>query len=112
MALATIASINSAVDRRGVAHKYAGSDAIAARIRELAQGATGFRLRCLTSHAPRHFDISVENVIRIVTDGNAVMHASLPDGDKPAGKVFEREISSLFANDHDAARFLMRSSRY
>src|SRR6202035_4411620 len=40
-----LSDLKSAVDKRGVAQKYAGPDAIAARIREMAQGSANLRLR-------------------------------------------------------------------
>lgn len=103
-----LSELKSAVDKRGVAEKYAGPAAIAARIRELAQNAGTLRLRYETNGATKEFEVSVDDVTKLITDGNAVVHGTIAGGNKPGVKVFRREMSSLFTNDLEAARSAMR----
>jgi hypothetical protein len=102
-----LSDLKSEVDKHGVAQKYAGPDAIAARIREMAAGASTLRLRYESNGAARDFEVSVDDVIRLVADGNDSGHGKIA-GDKPNRKIFAREISSLFTKDLDAAHSAMR----
>jgi hypothetical protein len=100
--------LKSAVDKHGVAQKYAGTNAVAARIREMAHGAANLRLRYQLNGAPKDFEVSVDDAIKLVADGNGAVHGKIPGGNKPGLKVFAREISSLFAKDLSAAHSAMR----
>jgi hypothetical protein len=103
-----LSDLKSAVDKAGVAHRYAGPDSIAARIRDIASDAVTFSLCYQTKGVEKKFDVSVENAIRLVTDGFKPVHDSLPGGDKPGKSAFEEGISSLFTSDRQAAHFAMR----
>jgi hypothetical protein len=102
-----LSDLKSAVDKHGVAQKYAGPAAIAARIREMAQGTASLRLRYGSNGTAKDFEVSVDDAIRLVTDGNAATHSRIA-GDKPSRKTFEREVSSLFTKDLSAAHSAMR----
>jgi hypothetical protein len=103
-----LSDLKSAVDKHGVAQKYAGADAIAARIREMAQGAATLRLRYEAKGIPKDFEVSVEDAIKLVTDGNVATYGKVAGGNKPGAKIFERGISSLFTKDLSTARSAMR----
>jgi hypothetical protein len=102
-----LSDLKSAVDKHGVAQRYAGPDAIAARIREMAQGAATLRLRYELNGAPRDFELSIDDAIRLITDGNVATHSKIA-GTKPSRDVFKREMSSLFTKDLIAAHSAMR----
>lgn len=103
-----LSDLKSAVDKRGVAQRYAGPIAIAARIRELAKDAVTLRLRFEANGVAREFDVGVDDAIMLVTDGTAAAHGKISGADKPGVKAFERAISSLFTKDLAAANDSMR----
>ena len=103
-----LSDLKSEVDKLGVAQKYAGPDAIAARIREMSQGAATLRLRYEVKDVPKDFEVSVEDAIKLVTDGNVTAYSEVAGGNKPGTKIFARGISSLFTKDLNAARTMMR----
>jgi hypothetical protein len=103
-----LSDLKNAVDKHGVAQKYAGPDAIRARIREMANGAANMRLHYELKGVAKDFDISVDDVISLVVDGDGPAHAKITTANKPSLKTFSREISSLFTNDSSAAHAAMR----
>jgi len=103
-----LSDLKSAVDKRGVAQKYAGPDAIAARIREIAQDAPTLRLRYEASGADADFEVTVDDAIKLITEGNLVAHAKIPAAKRPSVKLFRNEMSTLFTKDSDSAHCAMR----
>ncbi|TAJ40110.1 MAG: hypothetical protein EPO55_10230 [Reyranella sp.] len=103
-----LSDLKSEIDKHGVAQRYAGPEAIAARIREMAQGATTFRLHYNSGGKAKDFDVSVDDTIRLITDGNIATHAKIVGGTKPSIKAFERGMCSLFTTDAKAAQVVMR----
>jgi hypothetical protein len=102
-----LSDLKNAVDKHDVAHKYAGPSAIAARIREMAQGAANLRLRYELNGAAKDFDVTVDDAIRLVTDGNDSAHGKIKGAQKPGIRTFAREMSSLFTKDLNAAHCAM-----
>jgi hypothetical protein len=103
-----LSDLKSAVDKQGVAQRYAGPETIAARVREMAKGAGNLRLWYETNGALTDFAISVDDAIKLITDGNRSTHAKIAGGQKPSLRIFAREMSSLFTTDLYAARTAMR----
>jgi hypothetical protein len=99
--------LKSAVDKHGVAQKYAGPDAIAARIREIAQDVASLHLRYESNGTARDFEVSVDDAIKLITDGNETAQDKIK-GNKPSARIFAREMSSLFTKDLSAAHSAMR----
>lgn len=102
-----LSNLKSAVDKTDVAQKFAGAEAIAARIQEMAGDSKTLRLIHGKVDEPQQFDVDVKDVIKIVVDGNAAAHGTITAPNKPGIKVFKKEISSLFARESRAARAAM-----
>jgi Response receiver domain len=103
-----LSDLKSAVDKRGVAQKYAGPDAIAARIREIAHHAPTLHLRYEAAGADANFEVTVDDTIKLITEGNVVAHAKIPPAKRPGVKSFKNEMSTLFTKDSDSAHCAMR----
>jgi hypothetical protein len=103
-----LSELKSEVDKRGVADKYAGPKAIAARIREMAGDATTFRLHYQSGGAIKIFDVNVDDAIRLVTDGYESGQSQIQGASKPSAKAFKNDMSSMFTSDIDKARVEMR----
>jgi hypothetical protein len=102
-----LSGLKSEVDKHGVAERYAGSDAIKARIREMAADATTFKLRYELGGAAKEFDVNLDDAIRMITDGYTIGYGRI-QGNKPAAKAFKNDMSSMFSKDINAARTEMR----
>jgi hypothetical protein len=103
-----LSDLKSEVDKRGVAQRFAGPDSIAGRIREIANGSPTLPLRYPGGNAPAVFNVDLDDVIRLVTDGCTVGHAKIQTANKPNLKVFKRALSSLFTTDITTAHAEMR----
>lgn len=102
-----LSDLKSAIDKRGVAQKYAGPGAITARIQEIAKGAGTLSLRYEAKGVAKDFVVPIADAIKLITDGNGVAHANIAGDNKPSLKNFEREMSSLFTKDRSTARSAM-----
>jgi hypothetical protein len=103
-----LSELKSAVDKKGVARKYAGREAISARIREIASGAANLTLHYDDKGTAKTFAVTLDDSIKLIVDGNSAAHSGVVGANKPSTKVFKREMSSLFANDCEAAHLAMR----
>ena len=103
-----LSDLKSEVDKRGVAERYAGPDAIAARIREMANGATIMPFQFPAGTSFTTLNIDVNDAIRLVVEGCSVGQPKVSAEKKPGLRVFKRELSSLFEKDVPAARARMR----
>jgi hypothetical protein len=103
-----LSELKSAVDKRGVAHKYAGTAAISARIREIAANSANLTLHYEDKGVAKTCSVGVDESIGLIVDGNVAAYDAITTANKPGLKVFKREMSSLFARDHAAAHFAMR----
>ncbi|MET3220189.1 hypothetical protein ABIE85_007123 [Bradyrhizobium diazoefficiens] len=102
-----LSDLKSAVDKTDVAQRFAGSGAIAARIREIAGESPTLALSYERGESSHQFDLDVSDAIKIVVDGNDVAHATIVKANKPGLKVFRKGISSLFADEPAKARAAM-----
>jgi hypothetical protein len=102
-----LSDLKSAVDKTDVAQRFAGSGAIAARIREIAGESPTLPLTYEKGAASQQFDVDVSDAIKIVVEGNHAAHATIVKANKPALKVFRKQISSLFAVEPAKARAAM-----
>lgn len=98
-----LSELKAAVDKQDVADSFAGQSAIAARIHEMAQGSATMTLKYEETGKPQSFLTGVDQVITLITDGLAETHSALPSG-KPGKKVFEKELSTFFADNMAEAR--------
>jgi Response receiver domain len=103
-----LSDLKSAVDKRGVAKKYAGPNAIAARIREIAKDAPTLHLRYEANGTDADYEVTVDDAIKFVAEGSQVAHAKMQAAKKPAIKLFKNEISTLFTKDSESAHSAMR----
>jgi len=97
-----LSELKSAIDKQEVAKEFAGANAIAARIRELAGSASSFSLKYEENGAAKTFDLGVDDVIRLITDGCVMAHGTLA-GAKPRRGIFENGITTLFSSDRATA---------
>jgi hypothetical protein len=102
-----LSDLKNAVDKHDVAGKYAGPKAIAARIREMTNSNT-LRLSYESKGSAKHFDVNVDDAIRLITDGNISAYERIAGGNKPSRDSFKREMSSLFTKDRTEAHSTMR----
>ena len=103
-----LSELKSAVDKKGVAHKYAGAAAISARIREMAANSANLTLHYEDKGVAKTFSVGVDASIRLIVDGSAAAYDTITTRNKPGVKVFKKEISSLFTDDRAGAHFAMR----
>jgi hypothetical protein len=104
-----LSELKSVVDKQGVAEKYAGTFAIEARIREIADSKTNLSLHFLDSAGVvKTCALSVENLVDLVANGNMDVFANLIGAAKPTKKSFPVEISTFFSADRPTARAEMR----
>lgn len=102
-----LSDLKSAVDKTDVAQRFAGSGAIAARIREIAGESSTLPLIYGKGAAPQQFDVDVADAIKIVVEGNTAAHATIVKANKPAAKEFRKRLSSLFAAEPAKAQAAM-----
>jgi hypothetical protein len=102
-----LSDLKSAVDKTDVAQRFAGAEAITARIQEIAGGSSTLKLTYGKVDARQQFDVDLKDAIKIVVEGSTVAHGSITTPNKPANKIFRKEISSLFAGDSGKAREAM-----
>jgi hypothetical protein len=103
-----LSDLKSEVDKRGVAQRFAGPDSIAARIREIANGAATLPFPYPTGNSVGVFNVNLDDAIRLVTDGCTIGHAKIQNASKPNLKTFKRGLSSLFTKDIATAQAEMR----
>lgn len=103
-----LSDLKSEVDKHGVAQRYAGPDAIGARIREMAAGAATLRIHYESGGVIKEFDVNLDDAIRLITDGYSIGHAKIQGANIPPQKAFKQEMSSLFAKDISTAHAEMR----
>lgn len=101
-----LSDLKNAVDKQGVAQKYAGPRSIAARIKEMANGAPTLKLK-YENNGSKEFELSVDDVILLVTEGNAIHLPKIVAANKPAGRFFKEGVSSLFSANLASARSSM-----
>lgn len=102
-----LSDLKSAVDKTDVAQRFAGPSAITARIQEIAGTATTLSLIHGKASAPQKYDVNVTDAIKLVVDGSKIGHDAINAGTKPSVKVFQKELSSLFADSQVKARTAM-----
>ncbi|MGM4998256.1 response regulator receiver domain [Tardiphaga sp. 538_B7_N1_4] len=102
-----LSDLKSAVDKTDVAQRFAGPNAIVARIQEIAGESATLSLHHDKSGTAQKFDVDVQDAIKLVVEGNSIGHASITTANKPAAKIFRKELSTLFAVDHAKARSAM-----
>jgi Response receiver domain len=102
-----LSDLKSAVDKTDVAQRFAGAEAIAARIQEIAGASTSLRLTHGKPEALKQFDLDVTDAIKIVVDGSAVAYPKVTTANKPALKAFRKDMSTLFTADVGKAKEAM-----
>lgn len=100
-----LSELKNAIDKQNVGEVFAGPKAIAARIREIANGSGTLPLR-YDQNGPKQFDVPVEDAIKIVNLGIASAQSSLANA--PNKKIIQKEISTLFSKDRQTAHSEMR----
>jgi hypothetical protein len=99
-----LSELKNAVDKQEVSVTYAGPVALAARIRELADGSATLSLKWKEGQNVRDLPVDVGQVIALVTDGyTSAVHASLPNG-KPARAVVKKELATFFSKNPEIAK--------
>ncbi len=100
-----LSELKGAVDKQQVATIYAGSQAIGARIRDIAGDAETLTFRD-EKGSPRSFDL--KTVVKIVTDGLERVRKEVKPPNLPNRKTAQKSLSSLFINDgQETVRSLM-----
>lgn len=102
-----LSDLKSAVDKTDVAQRFAGPNAITARIQEIAGDSATLGLHHERSGALEKYEVKVQDAVNLVVEGNQVAHRAISTANPPAAKVFRKEISSLFATDRAKARTAM-----
>ena len=102
-----LSDLKSAVDKTDVAQKFAGAEAIAARIQEIAGTSTSLRLTHGKPEALKQFDLDVTDAIKIVVDGSVSAYPKVTTANKPALKAFRKDMSTLFTTDVEKAKEAM-----
>jgi hypothetical protein len=97
-----LSELKSAVDKQDVAKTYAGPNALAARIRDMAAGSAIMTLKYEDKSGPKAFDLNVDDAVKLITHGYIATYEGLT-GTKPSKKIFEEEITTLFSKDRKAA---------
>lgn len=103
-----LSDLKNAVDKHDVGRKYAGPAALAARIREMTSDSKSLRLRYELKGTAKDFEVTVDDAVKLITDGNAPTYEKITGSNKPSKDAFKREMSSLFTKDRDAAHSAMR----
>jgi hypothetical protein len=99
-----LSELKNAVDKQEVSVTYAGPAALAARIRELAQGGGTLSLKWNEGQNVKDLPVDVNQVIALVTEGyTTAVHAGLPNG-KPAKAVIKKELATFFSKNLDMAK--------
>jgi len=102
-----LSELKSVIDKQGVATKNAGENAIQARVKEIANGASTLTLRYLDRGKPATYDVPEGLASRMVVDGiTPVLKSNAPTG-SPGKKRFTGEFSTLFARNLDEAHSMM-----
>ena len=104
-----LSELKGAIDKQRVAARYAGAEAIAARIREMAGNATTLTLHYEDKGKPATFALEVDVSVKIVTDGLHPVLAVEKPPNSPKDKVFEENLSTLFSDGQAAARSAMHA---
>ncbi len=98
-----LSELKGAIDKRQVAARQAGTQAIEARIREIAGSAETLTL-CGSKTEDSH-SLGLETIVKIVTDG---LDCGLKQAPNPPKKNMAKEnFSSLFSKSQQTARDLM-----
>ncbi len=101
-----LSELKGAIDKRQVA-RYAGADAIEARIREIAGAAATPTLHYEDKGKSSTFPLEVDVSVKIVTDGLGPVLAAGQLNNPPKKKIFERNLSTLFSANRATARSQM-----
>jgi hypothetical protein len=104
-----LSEFKNAIDKQLVAKRYAGGEAVKARIRTMARDNGQLRLFYKEGDDVKHFDLSVDDVIKVIVDGCGGAYDNLTDP-KPRKRILEgpTAISSLFGNDLDDTSINMK----
>ena len=99
-----LSELKNAVDKQEVSTMYAGPAALAARIRELANGAATMSLKWQDGATSKELPVDVGKVVALVVNGYTTeAHDSLPDG-KPGKKIIKKQIATFFAKSQELAK--------
>ena len=100
-----LSELKNAIDKQNVGETFAGPEAIAARIREIANGSNTLPLR-YEQNGAKQFDVPIDAAINIINFGYASGQGTLVN--QPSKKFFQKEISTLFSKDRLSAHTEMR----
>ena len=97
-----LSELKGAVDKQGIGKDHAGPEAIAARIQELAAGfgdAGTLKFHYGGSANPKIYDLEVGHAIKIASEGVGILRSLKMKNPSPKNKDFEKNFSSLFADN-------------
>ncbi|MDH3598378.1 MAG: response regulator receiver domain, partial [Candidatus Tectomicrobia bacterium] len=103
-----LSELKSAIDKQLVARRYAGSEAIEARIRNIAGDRSQLHLSYEDKGEIKHCDLNIDDVVKLIVDGCKDAHDNLTVSNKPSKARIRESVSSLFGSKPDDTKANMR----
>lgn len=102
-----LSELKGAINKRRLSARYAGGEAIAARIRELAGNAATLTLDYEDKGKPATFALEVDVSVKIVRDGLPSFLKTEKPPNSPKDQAFKENLSTLFCDGQKTAHEAM-----